>query len=445
MAWVLPPRTFYPSSYPKVLVLLSPEYAEELFGLIQVGVNQQELLKKAQGELLPLYQQLFVPLGIPRETLAQRIMDEVAALYERYNALCESEYDRFEKNIKKELERMAKERNYPSGLDYYRHFRPQYYIRGLMTPPNKIWVVLNAIKPYTFLPRLDRQQQPIKSTGLTISEGVAKVMVEKLKRAEEIIRSKGWEDEIRQQVHSIIGFQPREMAGAKNIPGQLPKMSYHALGQAIDIDARDNPQLIGPLATAIDNILDWLDAQKQQQPPEGGQQTPGEKKSEPIRIHQFIQTFKKSKIEALKQLETDDKEAGETLLLDAAQKLRTGMEQIEQAIQGFINAWLEQWQASGGKAKEDDKERQTTQQAFDLLYQFLLARGVIPRDKKTGKGKLVKGDAGKIVLTPEQVEKAKHFPVISLPATLIVALVEAGLRSGLEYRESKDVMHFESL
>src|SRR5437660_10561297 len=123
------------------------------------------------------------------------------------------------------------------SIEYYLHLRPYYYRDGYKTPFETIF---SRIVPGS-------RTGPGSFLGKDVDQGLHEELAPKLADVERTLNS--WEpglaSRVAKEIKSILGFQPRLIGGSS-------KLSNHAWGLAIDIDAYQNPQIKDP---SVKNVL----------------------------------------------------------------------------------------------------------------------------------------------------------------------------------------------
>jgi hypothetical protein len=260
------------------------------------------------------------------------------------------------------------------GLLYYQWMRPFYYNAGLDEP----YKALNEMNktPVTFLGR---------------QRGLAhKAIADVLGKAEEVLQRMGQLQVVTNSVKRAFAFVPRPQ-------NEFHRLSNHALGRAIDIDARTNPHIQGTDAKKIDEVLTHLNV-------EAG----------------FSKAFLSDDLSGMPHAE--------------ALVLYLKMTAISNAIQAFLKKHLTTWEKLTRQKKND---------AIDMLLES---------EPYVHVGKLVDGLGG---LAKAKI--ARDEGIFTMSALIFYAFKEAGAElnrhghrgtdlsphSGTEWKTEKDPMHWE--
>jgi len=367
---------------------------------------------------------------------------KVNALFYLYDELCKSEFASLEKSLKPSFNNPVQRKGIKEPWEYYRWVRQFYFRAGYDNPA----AYLNKeIKPVWFL-------------GRPVGGGVNTKMRVILDLAQKETERMGFDAQFEVQKgiqNNPGGFVPRPIANSN-------QLSNHSLGQALDFDPSTNPHLVGNPATAIDKVLAWL-------------QSKG--KAGPERVKMSLLTI---------CAETE---------AEAEQNYRK-MKAISDALQRFLQEWLQAWEeattrreAARAQIKKLDQQTQTLEkksQALEQKKSTKLAPGEVSlvsvaassakadldrtkSDLDREKAELANVErvfsslsgfeafanveelvmawsANPFVSMTDGIKQARHYRdkgMLTLPMKLFVAFKKAGARSGVEYGESKDSMHFE--
>jgi hypothetical protein len=400
----------------------------------------------------------YCPYFMPRDVLVplpgeERHLAQIRALYAKYDELCKGEFDALRAEIQAVFVDAAAQNRFPGAIGdnaaalakwkketdpkvkyeltwrYYQWLRPYYYIEGIDQPHKE----LNPIeRKVTFL-------------GRQVGYGGHPLLVQLLAKAEELLG--GMNPGTREAVAASLktppgGFWPRTQK-------ERTRLSNHALGRAIDIDAKTNPMVMGTEAQALDRLLEFLKVKGR-----------------------FGSEF----------LSQDIVKASTSA--QTAESMFSKMKEMSDAIQKFLSDWLDKWkkvfleeqranydnilkwdheEASGlwkkhpdlAEEHRADREKAKTELFFALHDPNLNHMTQLVIDLGGFKwGRPIKDAQVKSAL--DKLEKFRVNGFISLPLALIVALQRAGAelkpeleskggfeRSGLEYKGHKDAMHFE--
>ena len=314
------------------------------------------------------------PVRVIRELDANATLDEKARwklvddLYAEYDHLCIAEFARLTVwSVQEQFEKWAPKRGFREPWRYYQWFRPFYFQAGIDDPA----AFLNK--------HLIDEADTAKFLGKSIKWGIHKDFARKLAEAAGYLDENA-KQEVNDQIGHLWCFRPTTLKANKRKPERL---SNHALGRAVDIDAPMNPHLKDP---AIDEVLTWLQAKGLAGP------------------------------ERIKDSLLDPSVAEEARVEVAAQKVAA----ISKSIQAFLKEWLGKWERAN--ARKDTADLETNKEVYEQV------------------AKLVKGLGG-----AKKARQALQTGIISLPSVLFKAMNRAGIKSGIEYEESKDTMHFEIL
>lgn len=336
--------------------------------------------------------------------MEQELVEEINELYRQYDTLCLMEFWRMNDFMRDLFVKAADQANSGKqgaglmGWSLYKNLRPLYRKAGYDAPFDE----LNKIQPMNFL-------------GVSIGTGVhpdlAKVLDAAAQKMPPGFRFPPgvW----------IGGFWPRAISDNKS------DLSNHAVGKAIDIDDRGNPQFSVREAREIDEVLKWCKAQKDK----GAWWAQGCLRGPWPMSESF-----------LGGPSTPTREG----IMQAYQKIKDNSEWI----QAFLSAMLPM--RATLKKNASGKGLQKAASDFD-------------KKKKLGDSSSSDGDAGaqakdeletsqnleKLIdalgraAPPVKPENAAKNGIVSLSVEVFIALWEAGARSGLEYDHKKDGMHFE--
>src|SRR5437868_189736 len=173
--------------------------------------------------------------------IEQELVDEINTLYRQYDSLCLTEFWRMSDFMRDLFGKAADQANAGkqggnlTGWSLYKNLRPLYRKAGYDSPFEE----LNKIQKTTFL-------------GVTIGTGVHPDLAKVL-------------DAAAQKLPAGFRFNPGVFIGGfwpRAISDNKSDLSNHAVGKAIDIDDRGNPQFSTHEAREIDEVLKWLKAQK---------------------------------------------------------------------------------------------------------------------------------------------------------------------------------------
>lgn len=322
----------------------------------------------------------------PRDAILE---DEIRALYLEYDHLCEIEFLKIRKDLRASFE---------NGWKTYQNLRPLYLKAGFADPPAEVNKInANA----TFL-------------GLRIIGGVHEEFEKILKAVERQLTTPGPQSLDQCYNFEIAGFVPRPISDNKS------RLSNHAIGKAIDIDAKHNPQFSHDEAVKIDAVLQWLKRQKSKGVwwlrsynlsgpyPFSRSLSLGTNMDGSLRHFRemeensaWIQCFLREMYPMRKQLKNEAQQASK--YLKAGQKTKTHTAD-----------------ATANPSAEVAEDAVETYENLERLISALAK--AIPSVK------------------PEQAIKTG---ILTLPPKLFTAMAEAGAQSGLEYEGKKDAMHFE--
>ena len=353
-----------------------------LDALAESGVHVQRLEAPADElELLLKPSQKIEPqkLDLLRIPTVRAHVDAVKELFAEYDRTSQQEYASLKPSVRSDFESKAKKRNM-QPWEYYRWVRKYYFRRGITDLPARLNVIVPGIR---FLGRYVGGAHPELRCVL--------------REAEKELDKMGIKKKVAEALQTAFCFVPRPQ-------NNLRTLSPHALGRAMDVDAKRNPHLIGSKATAVDKILEWLE---------------GRGLAKPWRVQS---TFR----EDLDMSVVKDREA--EMLFDK-------MHDISESIKGFLDEYLPDWEEGRTSGKEGELE------ARPLLEELLKAFGALKKNKQ---GKLVQNKRGM-----KLIREMKELGLITIQIELFKALKLAGnqcgvpVRLGIEYNTAKDVMHIE--
>lgn len=321
-----------------------------------------------------------VPQNLRRES-PFTIMNRV------YSKLCQYEYGKINKELKKAFEVMGKDYYKVMGEDYgvqtgwrYYCYLRDGYVRGGISYP---YEVINQINPnVTFL-------------GKTVWKGLHPDLATRLGKVEQRLHREGVADQVRAGLKiDLGGFVPRFQANQRTI-------SKHAIGLAIDFEYPTNPFVTGKTATAIDALLDHLKTK--------GTVVSG-------RVSQYF------------------KGAGGMSMADYDR-----LKEISDVLVAFLRKWIPKWEsfqrtiareaalAVSSTPKEDvdavieERNRHLQdQRTYTALETLIAVFGGI-----------------------DKVKALSRHGLVTLHDGLFRAMKAEGVESGIEWKRGKDTMHFE--
>jgi hypothetical protein len=340
-----------------------------------------------------------------RRDAADFPVDDAAVILARvYDRLCRHEYSQVRGDLKPAFEDMAKNFDIEPAWRYYRSLRPAYVKAGFPSPPTGInQVAANA----EFL-------------GKKVWLGAHPDLLKCLRKAEEYLEQRHLRDQVEQSISAkhFGGFVPRLIAGTSTL-------SNHGLGRAIDIDAPSNPMLTGSSARAIDDLLDFLQTK--------GRRCHG-------RIRQLFRGYDSISLEA-----------------------HDRMQEISKVVVGFLNEWIPKWEKLPESIRALDEETERIRAVEEMSRTMSVSPDEIAAQQSDRDALLhaleehrraekyfshlrnlivawggIRGGIG--------LKQAKYFQrhgLITIPLEVFQALRESGATSGLEWKHSKDTMHFE--
>jgi len=311
--------------------------------------------------------------------LGKELRKEVDKLFLEYDLLCKIEYLSIKPEIQKEFQKSARARN-QQPIEFYKRLRPYYYRAGFTAPK-----ILNDIKSIKFL-----------GSDLMVHVEMEKI----LKRAEQIVNDLPREVklEVYSKVHTILGLQLRPIAGKETL-------SLHALGLAIDIDPGSNPQVIGKVAKAINDILDSM---------------PSEMVPDKVSQGHLEDS----------NIKRDLSITSEERLLQAYEKLLSTSQDIQAFLEQKTNdlELLDDWEQTYLSKKDDPK---LGNQPYALLGNLIVAFGGGNKESQIKNG-------------IRKIKAVKENGLVTIPLELFNALNKSNATSGIEWHTQKDIMHFET-
>ncbi|HEY3185166.1 MAG TPA: hypothetical protein VGJ77_20160 [Gaiellaceae bacterium] len=294
--------------------------------------------------------------------------------------------------------------------------------------------------------KIKRPSEGAKLLGHDIVGGAHEKFVEKLDALRTVLDAWDETDGVSHAINGVGGFvpvvpepdgtfRPRFVAGQSR-----PKLSNHALGLAIDIDANWNPQV--PAGSATIRLLKQITTQAAAENPALGLPSEG------------FDFGKKLIDPALNEWPTPEQAAGTHRLAQQASDALRGWLQSRIARELELTAAADAALAAVNLAQDEKKAADASGDAArkaaakDTLAAAKVARKAakdaldgdpdltVLRALRTAQGG---GQKGKAV-----VAGWADFGILSLPVVLVAAFKSLDrIRWGMEYNESKDAMHFE--
>ncbi len=278
------------------------------------------------------------------------------------------------------------------GERLYAELRPVYFRAGIR-------------EPVPFIKQIQSSGPTV--AGVEVQQGVHPEFAKLLKKADGFINRSTAAQFGSAPVKYIGCFRPSALdwKGVKYL-------SNHMIGAAVDIDAsRDgvdrNPHLKGPQIPAVDAVLAFVAAN-------GALPSSGP----PLKVGG-------SWLTAAPVPATD---------VDRALQLYQQMLDISLQTQGFLNTWLGPWLTylDAPTSLPASPAQQQRDEAFRVMENLAKAFGRLDKAPKHRTSPAVK-----------ELLNIQKNGFISIPADIFVAMLKAGLQSGLEYTGPKDTMHFE--
>jgi hypothetical protein len=288
---------------------------------------------------------------IPRLTLDPEFREvKRTNIFNAYKAQVDSEFRGLPEIVRKAFK--SRER--------YLAMRPLYYQRGYSTPFETIF---SRIGPGWFL-------------GIEVDQGLHEELAPKLADVERTLNKYSVYSQVANEVKSILGLQLRKIEGS-------PKLSNHAFGLAIDIDARWNPHI------KDQRVIDVLTE---------------------ITGYNFGTTVDGRGIDKM----------------DTALQEWTKAREASERLKRWLRKYLPIYEANSHTDPQLDPDTARQLERIGILLHFQST------DKKE-KDRL------------EELKRWAEHGVLSIPLALVAAMKINGLRWGGEYEMSKDSMHFELL
>jgi hypothetical protein len=313
--------------------------------------------------------------------------DEIRALYLEYDRLCENEFLKINKELRPSFE---------NGWKTYRDLRPLYLKAGFTDPPTEV----NKINPKaTFL-------------GLRIVGGVHEEFEKILKAVELKLKTPGPQDLERSYNFEIAGFVPRPISDHKS------SLSNHAIGKAIDIDAKHNPQFSHDEAVKIDRVLQWLKLQKSK----GAWWLRSYNLTGPHPFSRSLSLATNMDGSLRHFQEMEENSAWIQCLLREMYPMRQQLKNEAQQAAKYLKP-VHNSKSDKLTANSSDEAAEDAVETYENVERLISALAKATPSVK-----------------PEQAMK---IGILTLPPKLFAAMAEAGAQSGLEYEGKKDAMHFE--
>ena len=310
------------------------------------------------------------------------IAREVGAALRQLLKRIQSEWAGYGPHVRQVFEQLAKSNNVES-LSYYRLIR-SLMVKAGWYDPARIWREVKAPEEATLL-------------GVQIDHGAHRVVVELLKAGNEDLTA-ARTDGTKGPIRTVNGFQPRVVEGTD-------KLSNHAWGLALDVDATWNPYItdkdvIDVLSRHSSEHLDISKDVVDRSVPDADKLA---KRYEKLnRLSKDIEEWLKTAVETEHTLSGAVEQAEEQGRLAAKSNDRTAIQKAEQAV---------------AKARQKLADSQDAQDVRTLARRQ-------KRDK-------------------DVLETWRSSGVLTLPLELITKLRAHSFGWGGEYENKKDFMHFE--
>ncbi|WP_437602922.1 hypothetical protein WMF28_14935 [Sorangium sp. So ce590] len=318
---------------------------------------------------------------------------EVDFLWRLYEQMVADEYAQL-KNVRKPHDwwPALQEFEQRGGATLYADLRPVYF-RSKVTRPHKLIMMM--------------QPGGVRVAGVPVQQGIHPEFVKLLRKADGFIK---------RSVASQFGSAPVKYIGCfRPDPlgvGDARHVSNHMLGAAVDIDAtRDkvarNPHLQKDQIKAVDRVLAF---------------------------HAKTTIGHGPALVASGSWLADFPAAGTPE--DRAQHLYTEMLNVSLDVRAFLDAWLDRWIVFTNVPQSTlaSPAQATRDEAFQVVTELVRTFGGM---KRSARAPLEDAPGVKAL---RNVQKNGF---VSIPADIFIAMLKAGLRSGLEYGAAKDTMHFE--